>query len=328
MKAFRIFSMLLTMVAFLSCDGSKELPIPNTENTKTYEIKMNLGGEYVETSESPLSRTETPKKYYGVNVYCKKDDGTTNSYYHYAYGIFDNIEDMKITLLGGYKYKFECTSIQDGEDKIEINETHNGPFSSYSTEINKFTISSYNYLDDIQVGGISVETYGYFSYPRTNRYYGELEDYIPTDNDKATISMKRTVFGINMKVNAIPDGELFWYLDRELFLKNHSHTGNDTIEFSSIYTFYDVYQSWKNDNYTINFTLYFTWERSNGFKQSFSKTISVKRNVMTNVNVTLEGGSGEVSLGINEENSNMTNETIEIDFDGGSLSDTNVNPEE
>ena len=49
---------------------------------------------------------------------------------------------------------------------------------------------------------------------------------------------------------------------------------------------------------------------------------------MTNVNVTLEGGSGEVSLGINEENSNMTNETIEIDYDGGSLSDTNVNPEE
>lgn len=325
--------MLLATVVLWSCSGSgsEEIPNPVTpEESKTYEIQMNLGGEYVETSETPLSRTDTPKKYYGINVYCMKDDGTASSYSSYAFGVFDNIEDIKITLLGGYKYKFECTSVEDGDDKIEIvNENYlYAPFI-YSSANNPYKLSQLNQfrIESQFLHGIKYGTTNGWKYPRTNRYYGELENYIPTENGKATIPMKRTVFGLNMKVNAIPDGSLSWSID-DLTLNNYTHSGNETLEFSSIYTLYDVYESWKNENYTTEFKINFFWTRSNGYNQSFSETISVKRNVMTNVNVTLEGGSSEISLGINEENAEMKDETVEVNYDGGSLSDTNVDPEE
>ena len=351
MKAFKFLSMLLTIISLLSCsgNGSEEIPEPvkPEEKPKTYEIKMSLGGEYVETSESPLSRTETPKKYYGVNVYCMKDDGTTNSYNFYAYGVFDNVEDMKITLLGGYKYKFECTSVEDGEDKIYSDNTslyepfcdENKSFSDFSlSKLNSFIVSSTKNLFGIKLGTTRIEREnGVYitSISRTNRYYGEVENFNPINNESVIISMKRTVFGVKFVINEIPDGVISWdmsaisnntHLSPNLLYTSHS--GNSTLEFSSIYTFPDLYKSWKDDNYSLNFNIEFVWARSNGYNQSFSKTISVKRNVMTNVNVTLEGGSNEVCLGINEENTHMTNETIDVNFNGGSLSDTNVNLKE
>ena len=49
---------------------------------------------------------------------------------------------------------------------------------------------------------------------------------------------------------------------------------------------------------------------------------------MTNLNVTLSGGSGEFSVGLEEEGSEMTDENVNVEYDGGSTSDTEVNPAE
>ena len=70
----------------------------------------------------------------------------------------------------------------------------------------------------------------------------------------------------------------------------------------------------------------FTWDRANGYSQSFSKEFTVKRNVMTNINVTLSGGSEEVTIGMEEESTGMTDETTDVEYDGGSLNDTGVDP--
>ena len=49
---------------------------------------------------------------------------------------------------------------------------------------------------------------------------------------------------------------------------------------------------------------------------------------MTNINVTLTGGSEEVSVGIQEENSEMTSESTDVNYDGGSLNGTEVDPQQ
>ena len=108
--------------------------------------------------------------------------------------------------------------------------------------------------------------------------------------------------------------------------------GNEKLEFSSVYTFYEVYKCWQKaiagEDYTNTFTINFTWTRANGYTQNFSKEFTVKRNVMTNINVTLTGGSEEVSVGIQEENSEMTSESTDVNYDGGSLNGTEVDPQQ
>ena len=126
--------LLIGSSTLFSCSNNEdELPPKEQEQTsqETYTISFNLGGEFISTSETPLSRTEvTPKKIYGINVYYKKDGDTW--YQNYAYGLFDNIQDMTISLISGYKYKFECSMVQNDTDTLYHNNSmYYAPFHKY-----------------------------------------------------------------------------------------------------------------------------------------------------------------------------------------------------
>lgn len=352
-----VLIMALIGTVITSCSNADEPlsePTPSDEGV-VYEVSLNLVGEYTNVTEEPLSRVgEAPKKYYGINVYCMKTDGTENSYGHYAYGVFDNVADMKITLLGGYKYKFECTSATEGDDNFfdsssyildpfQTSDQHtsysNGNIYIYyffsKVNINKFITSQSEYLSGIKSGRTAYQSESgdnvYYkpytrSYPRTDRYYGEITDFIPSNGGVANIPMKRTVFGLKIIANGVPDGTLSWSIS-ELY-NNKTCTGSDIVEETTIYTFYDVRDCWSIDTYTENFTINFTWTRSNGYEQKFSKEFTSKRNIMTTINVNLKGGANEVSLGIEEDDTPMGNEGVNVDYDGGDLNDTPVNPQE
>lgn len=49
---------------------------------------------------------------------------------------------------------------------------------------------------------------------------------------------------------------------------------------------------------------------------------------MTTITVNLKGGANDVTLGVNEDETPMGNEDISIDYDGGNLNDTPVDPQE
>lgn len=352
-----VLIMALIGTVITSCSNADE-PLPNptpNDEGEVYEVSLSLGGEYTNVTEEPISRAdEAPKKYYGINVYCMKTDGTENSYGHYAYGVFDNVADMKITLLGGYKYKFECTSATEGDERFFDDGSHilypfetsyqytgifNGTRYSYyyfsKDDINKFITSQSVYLNGIKYGETAYQTESSYnvyydpytrSNPRTDRYYGEITDFIPSNGGVANIPMKRTIFGVKMVINGVPDGKLEWGMS--LPMEHTSCNSSESLSFSHIYTFSNVWACWINDSYSSDFTINFTWTRSNGYRQTFNKKITVKRNVMTTINVNLKGGANDISLGIEEEDTPLGNESVNIDFDGGDINNTPVNPEE
>ena len=348
MKILRLIGMLLIGSSTLfSCSNNEdELPPKEQEQTnqETYTISFNLGGEFISTSETPLSRTEVaPKKIYGINVYYKKD-GDTN-YQNYAYGLFDNIEDMTISLIGGYKYKFECSMVKNDTDTLYHDiETYYAPFHTwcinhkYEGRIleNKFNISTTNQITPMQglkEGTTSVEgrwEYESFNYPKTDRFYGELIDYTPTKDGVANIDLKRTAFGIKFIVNPPVDGTLFInniYTNNGSINSNIKLSADDNIlEYSSMYTFYEVYKCWQVEKYSKDFTIQLTWERANGATQTFEKIITAKRNVLTTININVNGGTTDSSLGVKEDDTPMGNENVDMNFNGGDLDDNEVNP--
>lgn len=334
-----LIALLCVSTLLFSCGGSDELDnnLPDEPNKTPELIDVSLGfvGDPISISESQLSRAgETKKKIYGINVYYREGEG---GYNHYAYGLFDNVADMKISLISKFNYKFECTIVQDDKDELYIfNEGYSYPFrDSYSDNTkleNKFIVSttSGTYLRYMKYGKSTVKDGTYsknMDYPRTDRLYGELTNYIPTDGGTAVINMKRTVFGAKFVINPPADGTLEIRMS-PIFSKTISSTdAAQTIE-ESIYTFYDVYDCWKQqDDYTQYFDMYLTWKRANGATQNFSKTITMKRNVMTTVNISVTGSTGESSIGFNEEKTAMGTATINASFNGGSSDDNNVNPQ-
>lgn len=346
--------LLIGSSTLFSCSNNEdELPPKEQEQTnqETYTISFNLGGEYISTSETPLSRTEvTPKKIYGINVYYM-DEGSTR-YQNYAYGLFDNIKDMTISLIGGYKYKFECSMVQGDVDTLyHKGNTYYAPFhigrdtgthpDYRGTGLtNKFSISTRDITNIIglkygETSTLNIRYDDRTPYPKVDRFYGELTDYIPTKDGVANIDLKRTAFGLKFIVTPPADGTLFigananhsiYYYENEINPDIKVSAHDDTLESSSIYTFYKVYECWQAANYTEDITIWLTWKRANGATQTFEKTITIKRNVLTTVNVNVSGSSTDSSLGIKEDDTPMENEDVDINVDGGDLDDNEVNP--
>ena len=350
MKIFRLIGMLLIGSSTLFSCSNNEDELPPIEHdpttTETYTISFNLGGEFISTSETPLSRTEVaPKKIYGINVYYKKD-GDMN-YQNYAYGLFDNIEDMTISLIEGHKYKFECSMVREDADTLyHDNEIYYAPFNQLGITNhkyrgialeNKFNISTTNY---VYFGGLKIgtmSTSGYYDYydcqsdyPKSDRFYGELTDYVPTKDGVANIDLKRTAFGFKFIVTPPVDGTLFInniYTNNGSINSNIKLSADDNIlEYSSMYTFYEVYKCWQVEKYSKDFTIQLTWERANGATQTFEKTITAKRNVLTTININVNGGTTDSSLGVKEDDTPMGNENVDMNFNGGDLDDNEVNP--
>ena len=349
MKIFRLIGILFIGSTLFSCSNNEdELPPKEQEQTnqETYTISFNLGGEFISTSETPLSRTEVaPKKIYGINVYYKKD-GDMN-YQNYAYGLFDNIEDMTISLIEGHKYKFECSMVREDADTLyHDNEIYYAPFNQLGITNhkyrgialeNKFNISTTNY---VYFGGLKIgtmSTSGYYDYydcqsdyPKSDRFYGELTDYVPTKDGVANIDLKRTAFGFKFIVTPPVDGTLFInniYTNNGSINSNIKLSADDNIlEYSSMYTFYEVYKCWQVEKYSKDFTIQLTWERANGATQTFEKTITAKRNVLTTININVNGGTTDSSLGVKEDDTPMGNENVDMNFNGGDLDDNEVNP--
>lgn len=350
------------VAGFSSCSNVEDPlpePTPNEEGT-TYEVSLNLGGEYTEVSEEPLGRSDeaAPKKYYGIKVYCMKTDGSEDTYSNYAYGLFDNKESMTISLLGGYKYKFICASYEDGEESLYVDEdgwTGRYPFNRSSVK-NAFIITSKDSGFSLNEQVTTVEcvkcfkdmVYPYESYatmPNMKILFGALVDFIPSQGAKATIPMYKIGFGLRIVINGVPDGELYVNpAPTPQYYYRYNYTTCESLEWSKTFTESGSIENmftggvpsvttgsnWKNIilNYSKDSQINFTWTRANGYVQRFSKSVKLKRNVMTVLTVNLTGGASDMNIGIDEYAPEMTTEEDNVDYDGGDMNDSPINPEE
>ena len=62
--------LLIGSSTLFSCSNDGDEVLSKEEDSQeTYTISFNLGGEFLSTSETPLSRTEVvPKKVYGIKI--------------------------------------------------------------------------------------------------------------------------------------------------------------------------------------------------------------------------------------------------------------------
>ncbi len=342
-----------------SCsNGAEPLPEPSpNEDGAVYEVKLSFSGEIpdITESEEPISRADesTPKRVYGINVWCMKADGSETSYKNYAYGLFDNKDDMIISLLGGYKYRFECYMVEDDIDKLYIPAdriTGRYPFCFQKID-NKFVIGSSSsgfYFNNTRITTQKAVAYYnhpdyYQSHPTIGIFYGIINDYTPSQNSVATIPIyKIGYYGLRIVVSDVPDGTLevdpgYYDFDEDWLQRSQTFTESGSMEKLFTGGFYRALSNsgtyvkdWLSEmqNFSTSSNVSFTWTRGNGYKQTFDKTVTLKRNVMTILTVNLTGGAGEVSLGFEEHSEDMSTENDSVDFDGGDMNDTPVDPTE
>lgn len=213
-----------------------------------------------------------------------------------------------------YSDEYTLTQIKDGYSYVRI--STNSPYALSESEGDYFA-PSYELQDpkDEKSGivktknmtkayvctestkdGAKLHKYIKRWYPGFDRWYGELEDFEPKANGVVNIDMKRTSFAMNFNVASPVDGKLTVSCDSVCdFVVKPSTTKIQNMK--SFYSFKDVSEvhaaACKDKAYEHKFTIFVTWERTDGSntgsKNIFSKEVTVANNKMLNINIDVNG---------------------------------------
>lgn len=291
-------TLLVSTVCLLSAACSQQdNEIVNNEEPDVYTVRLGWKGEILNITEEPLTRTTTDNLY-GIQVYAMPYSGN-GIWANYAYGLFDNPDNISIDLVKGFKYKFVATMVVGGKYKLLFWDDlrYDLPFSTRGNLTflsNQFTYSSTNYFDYLGWGSSwlpNAETNYY--HPNTDRYYGELTDYVPNANaeENAQIFMKRTSFGAKF----IAQGRLAISGTLEILMESAPKMEKDLSEsdksISDIFTFESVKRAfdYSEDGYTETIEVTFNWKQFGGTVIPLGAyPITYKRNKTTVVTINME----------------------------------------
>ncbi len=328
---FGIFAIvLLACVGFTACNND----VVETPEPETYTVTLGWSGE-INVEYEPLSTRAVTDDLYGIQVYSAPISDSGNSamvsWAPYAYGLFDGGANISINLLKDYKYKFVATMVRNGKNRLtEIGGDYIYPFSN-AKHTNSFDYQSNKELFGLGSGQtLLIGNNAPVNIANVDRYYGELTDYIPNENNhNAKIDMKRTSFGAKFiaKGKLATEGTLQVIIGdapvMELALTNSDN------QIFDIFTFSKVYSAWANNDYSETISVVINWLRPDGKTQPLgTHNITYKRNATTVVNVNIENDVAPSGVGFDiadgEQGTPVEDEENEVTITDGEVVDTEV----
>lgn len=312
-------ALLAIMLCSTSC-SSDDVVAPEIQEPKEYTVSLNLAGDIIDVTQTPISRTYSGHLY-GIQIYSKaKADGST--YTPFAWGLFDKVDNLTVNLLGGYQYKFVCTYIKDGGWKIFGPTDYNSPtdvaYTAYSAPFNKKLTNIFTYSETEEMNGLGkgyshiltddeYYNYSYLNRPETERYYGEVVGFEPSESNSLSIDMKYTVFGCRFDVEGLNEGYITIQLEgaKPLLIEYPNTWESAIITFSNVASAFATPDSYSEDILTT-----IKWYKSEDDNEPItiaSESLNYARLKRTKVKISLVD---EIEKGISitqtENNSSIT----------------------
>lgn len=322
--------------ASLSCSRDPEQQLA-TGDPEYIQVKLGVGGDFSVDTE-PLTRGTATNHLYAINVYFDSDkDGSCES--HYAYGLFDNTDDMVISLLSGYEYGFDCTAVYNGKSKLYYGQYGGNSFPGYakpfqtnnsaSTRLgNAFTLSSSEYFTGMATGtatlktssGTAEDTY----WPSIERYRGSAYYTAAKGSDASvTINLTRYVFGFRIILKGVEQGTLSATMKIESPVLERSYS-TKTSDFDSGTQLFSL-QYLSNSDVEATVSWSFSSSRFGGWNLSGSQKITFRRNVLTTATVEVTPDQADGVVNMSEEPLGEDNE-INMQINGDGIIEVVVDP--
>lgn len=328
MKIFRLLAASLLVavcVGFSSCSSDEEETPIEPQNPQEYVVSIGYTGE-LQITESPLLKSESDSRnLYAIQIYSCST--SSQDYKFDQFGLFDDVNNMVVKLSNGYKYKFVATMVVNGKDVIYWQDPgYSYPFTTFldltgeKTRVTELDNEFWHGGSSIHLGGLDKGYTAlkgtfpkYYAIPNTDRYYGELTDYIPKENDNINIYMRRAVFGVKITSDNLTEGSITAKVEDGIDIKLYY---TDT-EQEDIFTFRELaaIANEKETPYKENVNLSFWWNKSDDRTVFLgSKTIEFKRNVKTTISVKVNDPDSPIKSNIifDFETSPMKEEVIEF----------------
>ena len=316
-KLFYITIFLLS-AALSACRMDKPEPVPSGQSCA---IRLEVNRERtIQEEEKPMAAHKAASTdLYGIQVYKKG----LSSYSKYAYGIYDDVENIYLDLTAGTTYKIEMTLIPNGKNLIasESNGGYYEPFivGGFSPTpgaiTNQMTKTLNNYLEGLSTGFATITTAdgqsaGY-NRPPISRFYGVVEEFTPTTDTRLTIDLKWVCFGLTIAPEGLTDGHIEVEMEDAPTLTVTPE--NPDAVTKQIFTFDHSLSSddWRADDYSESVPISVTWVKSDGTRIVFrdqSTPTTLKRKINTILSLSLGEETSNSNVTINREEEILTDQ--------------------
>ena len=312
MKRFNLFAIGFIALISFACNVPETTPVVPTD---TKEFNVSIGFSGIEISETPISRASEAKDWYAFQVYSKPEN-SNSSYSYYAYGFFDNKKDMIISLKAGYEYKFDVSMAVEGSKKVYKFSLANAGWAEIN---NSFVISSTEHVRFMYEGYLYMKPNDTYDRPAVDRFFGSTSGFIPSENSKVNIEMKRVAFGARFVPKDFTEGSLEISIEGSKIL---TMTAGIDTELTEIISFNNISNT--SDDYFENIPVNIVWVKPDGVRTPIvNETIAYKRNVCTTIEFVVADQNSTSGIDIFANETMTEGETIIADQDG---INTEVNP--
>ena len=257
MKKINIF--LSGILVLLSACQTEKISPAHASEDEPILVSLALTGE-VTIDEQPLVITRSGETsstdLYGVQV--KYYDNNNYKHVPYAYGLFDNVSDMKIYLHSGTYYIIECSLIKNGKniiakvDEMTFNRnyynsydytaTRNDPQWRSGSGIYDYDINNSDYLSQNNTMG-SGYTYPFVTFQKKSTLSSGISEWSP----KATPVTNEFIYSSS-------EDEKFYRLSSGSVVIKGSDMGLPVFDYPEVDRYYgeNGYTAKKGDNNTIS----------------------------------------------------------------------------
>lgn len=303
MRKINIFLWILTLFCYASCSDLCFL-----EDHDVFTCQLNLSGDYGIASKSSLS--DGNPYLCGVNVYYDMNkDGIPSDCY--ARGLYDDISQAKIDLMRGYHYRFQVILYIVGDDEDLY---HDLIRTFASTVDNEFQYGN-GVFQNIEK---SIYNKGWQTIPKVKRYYGEISDFYPHNDDVVAVTLKNVSFALRIIVYPFSEGHI------SLSIKNDSKSlysataDRAGMDYFSYFSFPDAKQCWEGGQDQLQSSLSWTYESSDfeSYSTTHNLELVFKRNALTTVEISYSPNSSAFIFDINEAYDNGEDISYIINDDG------------
>lgn len=295
---------LIALFSFVSCNDAFN---SNSVSDNTVEISFAFKGEADSITQVPLQarsvvakgvgEAPTAKNWYAVQVY--DEDGVP-----YAYGFFDNLEDMKLLCIKDFTYSFTVDMVPEAEGQVLYFSLVKAGWASIG---NAFYYSKTDRIRFLGEGYLYMKSpmRDTFNRPSVDRFFGCLNGYKATKNGKVNIELSRAAFSAKFVAKEFSEGSLEIALDNAPTFYLNAEDGN---EFEHFYSFNNL----KSASEEIGITI--IWVNGDGKRIPLvAQNVNFARNTLTTLEFTVKASESNNTFTISADEELIDGGTITLD---------------
>lgn len=286
----KIFNLIVWIsslsILLLSCtnDETENDKKPGDDDNNMVTVSLGAAGDILEVEETPLAKAKEAADVYGVQIYSSPKD--EDNYKPYGYGLFSDKNKMQVELFKDRKYRFEMTLFPDNGI--------NGHIRLIEGSMTRLTTTDsivYTENDSLEVNR-SPYWHDYFT--DNNRYYGKTTDYIPTENTRVDIDLKRVVAGLTFHIKGLTEKSLLTIDCDSILIRVEGDGATKEITENKLICLigeekdYDKYyytDKWF-ENPVEDMELKFRWT-NDGHTEYFTQSVTLKRKMNYTFQITI-----------------------------------------